>query len=159
MKAVQVQSPKDISDDEFIRLCREHRVRTTYACARCSKRFERLERDGLCLACHHLLLAEGDCAGGVVRTIIGGEPPISTRGMSEYCGNGHKWRPETTRWRFRDRGGRHGRGWERDCLVCKDMADKSRIRMGRNIKGRNVTITVNRNGTHWNSGSSGGKEY
>lgn len=30
--------------------------------------------------------------------------------------------------------------------------------MGRNVKGRNVTITITKTGTHWNSGTPGGKE-
>lgn len=159
MRGSHVSLNKRIDDSEFVERCRRNLIRVTYACMRCKKRFTQLERDGLCAQCHHEVLAENSVEGGTVKTIIGGEPPISTRGMSEYCGNGHKWKPETTRWRYRDRGGRHGRGWERDCLVCKDMADKSRIRMGRNITGRNVTVTIGKNGTRWNSGSPGGKEY
>ena len=158
MSTAYVHRPREISDDEFIKLCREHRIKTTYACERCRKRYEWLERDGLCPRCHHEVLREDDVMGGTIRTIIGGDPPIDTRGMSEHCGNGHKWRPETTRWRYRDRGGRHGRGWERDCLVCKDMADKSRIRMKKNVTGRNITVTVTKTGTHWNGGRPGGKE-
>ena len=42
------------------------------------------------------------------------------------CANGHPWRPETTRWRYRVRDTRHGTGWERDCLVCKDVSEGRR---------------------------------
>lgn len=41
------------------------------------------------------------------------------------CANGHLWRPETTRWRYRNRSERaeHGyTGWERDCLTCREVA-------------------------------------
>lgn len=104
-------------------------------------------------------LTESHAGWGTRKTIVGRTPPgVDVSGMSEYCGNGHKWDPHTTRWRYRSRGS-HGTGWERDCLVCKDMNDKSRVRMGRNVKGRNVTITVTATGTHWNSGTPGGKDY
>lgn len=39
------------------------------------------------------------------------------------CANGHPWRAETTRWRYRVREARHGSGWERDCLVCKAVSE------------------------------------
>ena len=135
-----------------------HARRTvTYACERCRERFPRLCHDGLCRQCHHHVLNEDLATGGTVKTLTGIEPPIDTRGMSETCGNGHKWTPKTTRWRFRDRGGRHGRGWERDCLLCKQKSD-GRARMGKNVKGRNVTIVIGRNGTRWISGAPGGVE-
>lgn len=44
----------------------------------------------------------------------------------ETCANGHPWKPETTRWRRRNRGGRHGTAPERDCLVCKDKSEGRR---------------------------------
>lgn len=47
----------------------------------------------------------------------------------ETCVNGHPWKTATTRWRFRDRGGRHGSGWERDCLVCKRKQEGRRRRL------------------------------
>lgn len=149
--------PVDGDDAEFTRLARLGRLRVTYACECCRRRFPMLERDGCCPACHRRLIAAGGVPG-TVRILPKGAPaPVSVRGMSEYCGNGHKWRPETTRWRYRDRGGRHGRGWERDCLLCKQKSDGF-ARMGRNVKGRNVTITITKTGTHWNSGTPGGKE-
>ncbi|GAA2180935.1 hypothetical protein GCM10009785_13770 [Brooklawnia cerclae] len=60
------------------------------------------------------------------------------------CGNGHPWRPETTRWRLRTRGGRHGSGWERDCLVCKDVADKARAQRR---QGSGLVFRVTKSGT------------
>lgn len=42
------------------------------------------------------------------------------------CGNGHTWRPETTRWRKRIRNGRTTT--ERDCLVCKRESEHTRRR-------------------------------
>ncbi|RSX53008.1 hypothetical protein [Bifidobacterium samirii] len=148
----------EISDDidgPVARYSRPHAV--TYACGRCRKRFPRLCRDGLCRTCHHTVLTDGAVSGGTIETRTDTEPPISTRGMSEYCGNGHKWTPKTTRWRYRDRGGRHGRGWERDCLLCKQKSD-GRAHMGKNVKGRNVTIVIGKNGTRWISGQPGGVE-
>lgn len=144
--------------EEYIELCRASGEHAVFACERCHRRFPWLCRDGLCRRCHRLVLAENMVSGGTVKTLRDAEPPISVRGMSEYCGNGHKWTPKTTRWRYRDRGGRHGRGWERDCLLCKQKSD-GRAHMGKNVKGRNVTITIGRNGTHWNSGAPGGKDY
>lgn len=44
------------------------------------------------------------------------------------CANGHVWTAETTRWRRRARGGRHGKSVERDCLICKDAAENERRR-------------------------------
>ncbi|GAA2182456.1 hypothetical protein GCM10009785_21830 [Brooklawnia cerclae] len=51
---------------------------------------------------------------------------------SDCCANGHRWTPDTTRWRFRARGGRHGSGWERDCLVCKAVSEgrRRKLRVG-----------------------------
>lgn len=49
----------------------------------------------------------------------------------ECCSNGHRWTPETTRWRKRNRGGRHGFAVERDCLVCKAVSEADRRRRKR----------------------------
>ena len=53
-------------------------------------------------------------------------PPKEIKGGREYCANGHKWEANTTRWRLRDRTNRADKkgsiGWERDCLVCKEIA-------------------------------------
>jgi hypothetical protein len=49
---------------------------------------------------------------------------IFNRGKST-CSNGHPWQNATTRWRWRDRSHRKGHGsigWERDCLVCKQVS-------------------------------------
>lgn len=99
--------PVDGDDAEFTRLARLGRLRVTYACECCRRRFPVLERDGCCPACHRRLIAAGGVPGAVRILPKGAPAPVSVRGMSEYCGNGHKWRPETTRWRYRDRGGRH----------------------------------------------------
>lgn len=67
------------------------------------------------------------------KTIIGGPPPVEING-SATCGNGHEWRHETTRWRWRDRTDRpkHGwAGWERDCLVCKAKSNSTKERRTR----------------------------
>lgn len=46
----------------------------------------------------------------------------------ETCSNGHPWTVESTRWRKRDRGGRHGTAIERDCLTCKAVSEGARRR-------------------------------
>ena len=54
------------------------------------------------------------------------QPPKEIIGGKETCANGHKWESNTTRWRLRDRTGRKDKkgsiGWERDCLVCREVA-------------------------------------
>ncbi len=84
------------------------------------------------------------------QTIRGGTPPVTITGC-DTCANGHPWRAETTRWRYRDRSartdGHAGSGWERDCLVCKDMADKRRARRSGRTQG--LIVDVTRTGTHW----------
>lgn len=71
--------------------------------------------------------------------------PIILDDDRETCSNGHPWKGNT-RWRWRNRGGRHGVGWERDCLMCKDVADKNRARR----RGRRGTIVlVTEHGTIW----------
>lgn len=52
----------------------------------------------------------------------------------DTCSNNHPWRPETTRWRKRDRGGRHGWAVERDCLICKAVS--SGYQMKRELRER-----------------------
>jgi len=50
------------------------------------------------------------------------QPPKEIVGKPA-CAQGHLWRPETTRYRFRNRNDRieHGwSGWERDCLICRN---------------------------------------
>ena len=46
----------------------------------------------------------------------------------ETCSNGHPWTRESTRWRKRNRGGRHGTAAERDCLTCKAVSEGNRKR-------------------------------
>lgn len=80
--------PVDGDDAEFTRLARLGRLRVTYACECCRRRFPVLERDGCCPACHRRLIAAGGVPG-TVRILPKGAPaPVSVRGMSEYCGNG-----------------------------------------------------------------------
>ena len=58
-------------------------------------------------------------------TLIGPDKDPITINGKPTCGNGHAWKPQTTRWRFRDRMNRKGHesyGWERDCLVCKSVS-------------------------------------
>ena len=82
-----------------------------------------------------------------IHTLRGVTPEPKHIDGAEMCGSGHPWRPETTRWRYRARGGRHGSGWERDCLVCKDMADKERAaRRGRN---QQLLVDLTSAGEHW----------
>ena len=83
-----------------------------------------------------------------ISTLRGVTPEPKDINGASTCSNGHPWRAETTRWRYRARGGRHGSGWERDCLVCKDMADKTRHT---NSSGRNqaLLVDVSASGTHW----------
>lgn len=44
----------------------------------------------------------------------------------ETCANGHPWTVASTRWRKRNRGGRHGFAAERDCLICKAVSEGAR---------------------------------
>lgn len=129
-------------------------------CASCHRTCRELHAHRLCARCYLRAYrkTESHAEWGTRKTIRHEPPPdVDTSGMSEYCGNGHKWKPETTRWRWRDRGS-HGSGWQRDCLICKDMADKARMhKTGR--RGSNVMVTVTRHGTGWISGHSGGKDY
>ena len=82
-----------------------------------------------------------------IHTLRGVTPEPKHIDGAETCWSGHPWRPETTRWRYRARGGRHGSGWERDCLVCKDMADKARAaRRGRN---QQLLVDLAAAGEHW----------
>ena len=89
-----------------------------------------------------------------IHTLRGVTPEPKHIDGAEMCGSGHPWRPETTRWRYRARGGRHGSGWERDCLVCKDMADKARRKNGAANQG--LVVDVSAAGTHWTT--KGGTE-
>ena len=80
------------------------------------------------------------------------QPPIEIASDSTHCANNHEWKAETTRWRFRDRShrtdGRASAGWERDCLVCKEMADKAR-RAKRAGRATQLIVDVTESGTHW----------
>lgn len=51
--------------------------------------------------------------------------------LREACANGHPWTVESTRWRKRNRGGRHGTAPERDCLICKAVSEGNRKRRKR----------------------------
>lgn len=124
-------------------------------CDMCGKVAFSLYMGRLCGHCYKQATATGTQTKATLR---GTTPPgVDTSRMRDTCGNGHKWTPRTTRWRYRVRDSRHGTGWERDCLVCKEKSD-GRHHMGRNVRGRNVTITIAKNGTHWNSGQPGGIE-
>ena len=83
-----------------------------------------------------------------ISTLRGVTPEPKSIDGSPACGCGHPWRPQTTRWRYRVRGSRHGSGWECDCLVCKNMANKTRRT---NSSGRNqaLLVDVSASGTHW----------
>ena len=85
------------------------------------------------------------------------EPPKLINGNT-HCSNGHMWTAETTRWRYRvrpDRPGHSYSGWERDCLVCKDMADKARAHRTSG-RSRGLVVDVTATGTHW--GTTGGAQ-
>ncbi|XCB29556.1 hypothetical protein RQN30_10185 [Arcanobacterium hippocoleae] len=89
-------------------------------------------------------------ASGTLKTLIAPDrDPVTIEGKP-CCANGHPWQSRTTRWRYRVRGGRHGSGWERDCLVCKRMADKARAS---NFAGRNqqLIVDVASSGTVWHT--------
>ncbi|KAA8832593.1 hypothetical protein [Bifidobacterium tissieri] len=70
---------------------------TIRICPDCHHEYARLERDGLCPACHYQRLHDQHQPQGTLKTIIGGKPPIDTSDMAAYCRNGHKWERETTR--------------------------------------------------------------
>lgn len=128
-------------------------------CSECGRIALNLYWGTLCGTCHKhaVRAAESHEGWATLETLRGATPAgVDTSRMKQYCGNGHKWTPKTTRWRFRTRGS-HGTGWERDCLICKEKSD-GRHHMNRNITGRNVTVTITKSGTHWNSGRPGGVE-
>ena len=82
-----------------------------------------------------------------ISTLRGVTPEPKNINGASTCSNGHPWRAETTRWRYRARGGRHGSGWERDCLVCKDMADKARA--ARRSRNQQLLVDLTSAGEHW----------
>ena len=91
-----------------------------------------------------------------LRTLRGADPqPKDMPG--DTCGAGHPWRAETTRWRYRvrpNRGHHSWSGWERDCLVCKDMADKERAaKRGRN---QQLLVDITASGEHWTTRGNDG---
>lgn len=92
-----------------------------------------------------------------VETMLRPEVPPKTIDGAECCAAGHPWEPETTRWRYRDRPNRPGHswsGWERDCLVCKHMADKRRAKNCADRQHQQLLVDVTQSGTHW--GTTGG---
>lgn len=60
------------------------------------------------------------------RTLRAANPEPHAIAGRPTCANGHIWKAETTRWRYRVRDTRHGTGWERDCLVCKAVSEGKR---------------------------------
>ena len=67
---------------------------------------------------------------------------------ADECGNHHPWRPERFRVRM-DRPGHGSAGWERDCLVCKEMANKARCKT-RN-RNQQLVVHVTAAGDHYNT--------
>lgn len=94
------------------------------------------------------------------QTIRRGTPPTTITGGRDTCANGHPWTRATTRWRYRDRSdrtdGHAGSGWERDCLTCKEMADKARAKRTSAARSRSLILTVHEGGTSW--GTTGGPD-
>jgi len=52
--------------------------------------------------------------------------------------------------------GHAGSGWERDCLTCKEMADKARAKHASTTRSQSLIVTVHEGGTRW--GTTGGPD-